>query len=179
MDLNRNYSTYNTVTGNFAHIRPLSEAVENIQYWFNELNEHLEKAEADNKYLQSENYKDSELASMQNKISQLKADKEKIWEDARRGFPITEDEERKIQNWIKLHDATVHANPKGYHGVSGGGYAYEFYPTGIGTSGVCYCEVCRRRALDVAYASGKGYSREAFNTYMKKNDGMIEFQELG
>lgn len=31
--------------------------------------------------------------------------------------------------------------------MSGGGYEYNFYPTAIGTSGVCICSTCRSKAI--------------------------------
>lgn len=60
------------------------------------------------------------------------------------GFPITEEENKKILRWQKMHEATAHkaTNAKQrmhLQGVSGGRYSYHFVPTALGTSGVVRC----------------------------------------
>ena len=47
----------------------------------------------------------------------------------------------------------VHANPEGYHGASGGGFSYTFYPTGLGTT----CNQCKAKAI--REAGKKWYDR--------------------
>lgn len=81
-------------------------------------NEYLEK---ENVRLKSEAYKDEELAKMKERY-------DKMSEDYYRGFPISEKEEKKINEWIKTL-------PEAYTGAIGGRFTYKFYPTGLGTVG--------------------------------------------
>lgn len=111
-------------------------------------------------------------------MQEMKKERDAALADMWRGFPITESESVAIRDWKKKHDTEAHGNAQGYHGCSGGGYTYIFYPTGIGTSGVCRCDICHRRAMDAAYAHG-AYSRDIYTAQMKERDGSFEFQELG
>lgn len=86
------------------------------------------------KELTSEHYKDEELAKMKAELETARA-------DLRRGFEISEREDKDIENWIENHENTVHGGNH-HHGVSGGGYKFVFYPTGLGTSGVVRCCIC-------------------------------------
>ena len=80
-------------------------------------NEYLEK---ENERLKSEAYKDEELAKMKERY-------DKMSEDYYRGFPISEEEEKKINEWIQ-------ALTKADTGASGGRFIYRFYPTALGTA---------------------------------------------
>lgn len=90
--------------------------------------------------VRSEKWKDAELQN-------LKRERDQAVEDMYRGFPISQDESDKINAWIKAHDTEVHNNPQQYHGASGGGYEYVFFPTGLGTVAYCICGSCKRRSL--------------------------------
>lgn len=111
-------------------------------------------------------------------MQDMKKQRDAALADMWRGFPITEGENKAINDWKKKHDTEAHGNPQGYHGCSGGGYTYMFYPTGIGTSGVCRCDICHRRAMDAAYAHGS-YNRNVYQAEMKERGGSFEFQALG
>ena len=87
--------------------------------------------------MESEAYKDSELARMRAELDEAKA-------DLYRGFGISKDESKAIAEWIENHENTYH-NGNHYHGVSSGGYEYIFYPTGIGTAGEIRCSSCGKR----------------------------------
>lgn len=106
-----------------------------------------------------------------NKLQEMKQELERTKQNMYRGFPITEAEEKKINNWILKHDEEVHNNLNHYHGVSGGGYEYSFIPTGLGTIGYCICETCKNRALREC---GKDYWQQ-----LKENNGYIEFGDFG
>ena len=123
------------------------------------------------KRVKDDTYKDSELQKMQSRYNEMS-------EDYYRGFPVSAKESERVNEWIRKHDASEHSNPKGYHGCSGGGFIYEFYPTAIGTAGTCICGTCRRKALNHACKTGE-YDREAYQWYMKEHNGEFEFQELG
>lgn len=102
-----------------------------------------------------------------------------------RGFYISEKESKEVSEWQKNHDAIIHSNPNQYHRGSGEGYVYEFYPTIIGTSGVCVCCSCRNMAHRIAATADTpvvkiyGYDRKIYEAYMEEHNGEFEFQELG
>lgn len=84
-------------------------------------NEYLRK---ENERLKSEQYKDEELA-------RLKEENEKLKADYYRGFPISEEEKKKIDEWKN----SLPEVPITKLGAIGGRYIYEFTPTSIGVSG--------------------------------------------
>ena len=84
-------------------------------------NEYLKK---ENERLKSESYKDEELAKM-------KSDYEEMKSDYYRGFPISEEEDKKIKEWINKQ---MKKNSS-VGGAIGGRFKYQFIPTGIGTVG--------------------------------------------
>lgn len=122
------------------------------------------------KRVKSEAYKDEEIAK-------LKEQADEYWEQLRYGFGVTKEEHDKVYQWQKNHDATEHNNLKGYHGVSGGGYSYMFYPTSIGVFWHCECDICKRKAMDAAYATG-AFDKNAYAQYMKVHNGKIEFDDV-
>lgn len=91
--------------------------------------EHLMK-EIEN--VKDEKFKDKELQKMKQELKTMR-------EEYYRGFPISKDEEEEIKEFMKKHNE----KHGGYHGCSGGGFAYIFYPTAIGTSGVVRCDRCK------------------------------------
>lgn len=74
---------------------------------------------------------------MQERLDEMQKD---YW----RGFPITEKEQKAIDEWKKKHNEEAHGYTTDYmrmraEGCSGGRYAYQFLPTALGTSGVIKC----------------------------------------
>ena len=67
--------------GKFHHIKPLSESIDNLQYWFSSLNEEIERVSAENARLKDEHYKDKELQAMKTKMEEVIAQKDEIWND--------------------------------------------------------------------------------------------------
>ena len=106
-----------------------------------------------------------------NKLQEMKQELEQTKQDMRRGFPIDEADNKKINQWILKHDEDVHHNPNHYHGVSGGGYEYSFHPTGLGTIGYCVCGICKSRAIQE-----KGIK---YWDYLKEHNSYIEFGNFG
>lgn len=105
--------------------------LQDIKKVFQELYDHYrsvvnrnEWLTSENERLKSETYKDEEL-------SKMKEEYEKMKRAYYLGFPITEEENNRINEWI---DNQMKKKP-GIGGVSGGRFHYEFLPTGIGTSG--------------------------------------------
>lgn len=95
--------------------------------------------EEENRKLKEENYKDEQLSEMKQKL-------EKMQKDYWRGFPISEEEEKAIEEWKDKHEEEVHGlktlNDKiRAGGCIGGRYSYCFVPTSIGVIGkvVCSC----------------------------------------
>lgn len=84
--------------------------------------------------VKDEKYKDNELQKMKQELKTMR-------EEYYRGFPISKVEEEKIHEFMKKHDE-IHGN---YHGCSGGGFTYIFYPTALGTSGVIRCDRCKEK----------------------------------
>ena len=74
--------------------------------------------------VKSEKYADEEL-------SRLKSEYDKMKSDYYRGFPISEEEDKNIKDWIKNQQEK---NP-GSGGAAGGRFTYRFTPTGLGTVG--------------------------------------------
>lgn len=144
--------------------KEINDLIENVRYQLNTLNKENEYLRENNQRLRDEHYSEKELAEMSKLLELMRA-------DYLRGFPITEAEEKKINNWILKHDEEVHGNPKHYHGASGGGYEYSFHPTGLGTIGYCICGICKSRGL-----REKG---EKYWDYLKENNGYIEFGDFG
>lgn len=94
-------------------------------YYQNQVIDSLKKQ---NKELKSEKYKDNELTAMKEECNRLR-------ESNRRGFPISEEEDKVLNEWIKNHEK----KHKGEHGCVGGKYTYIFTPTSIGTFGTIKC----------------------------------------
>ena len=107
------------------------------------------------------------------RLQELTEELNKVRADARRGFSIWEDESEAIAAWKKKHDTEVHGNPKQYHGASGGGYSYRFYPTGIGTLGQCVCLQCEKYALIKSEGDPKKYYK-----LLEERDGRLTFSEF-
>lgn len=118
-----------------------------------------------------------DAAYVSNELSKIKDELDIAKADLIRGFPISAEKMKAINEWQTRHEEEIHHNFDHYHGTSGGGYLYEFYPTAIGTSGVCVCEVCKRRAYDMAYALGR-YNSEKYHRYMKKFNSEFQFQDF-
>ena len=112
--------------------RDLQMMFENITNQLNNKDHTIEALRKQNAYLNSEHYKDEELARMKKELDEAKA-------DLNRGFGITEEEAKAIRDWEFIHSKAVHDGS--YGGAIGGLYEYVFTPTSIGVIGVvrCHC----------------------------------------
>lgn len=130
---NSRYCTY--YNGEYTQVDPLEDCVRAI-LCRNKIDEDkIKRLEEENKKLKEEVWKDEELQKMKSDLERMRA-------DYRRGFSITEDEEKRIKEWKQKHDEEVHGvryDVPSYKMRSGGNYSYHFYPTSIGTSGVIRC----------------------------------------
>lgn len=97
----------------------------------------LKYLELQNRELYDEHYKDHELKQMLDELNKMK-------DDYYRGFPISEEENKNIKEWIDNHERDVHGcytleDKINRGGCCGGTYTYEFVPTSIGTIGTVKC----------------------------------------
>ena len=87
----------------------------------------------ENERLKSEAYKDEELAKM-------KEEYERMIDDYQSGFAISEEEEKKIAEWIETL-------PKANTGAIGGRFRYSFFPTSIGTVGEVFDSITGKKLV--------------------------------
>lgn len=145
-------------------IAEAEKALDSVKSMVSDLRRRYADAAKQVRDISDEKWKDRQL-------EQLKAERDQAVRDSQRGFPITEQELQAIHKWQQEHDTNVHNNPKQYHGASGGGYSFVFYPTGLGTAGDCICSSCKSRAIREAGA--------LWYDKLKELGGIFEFQELG
>ena len=77
-------------------------------------------------------------------MTRMKSQFDEMKKDYYRGFPITENEKQKVEEWMKKHDAEAHGAANNTDrlrraGCCGGNYSYEFIPTSIGTVSYVKC----------------------------------------
>lgn len=123
--------------GGIVNVPPIDELCEALKRKFEDKEERIERLKEELEKLKSENWKDKELQDMKEKLDEMK-------KAYYRGFPISEKEEKDIQNWIKEHEKKYHPpieTPFGKFrgGAIGGCYSYIFTPTSIGTVGTIKC----------------------------------------
>ena len=100
-----------------------NECIESLCIRNFDQNARIESLREENKHLKSEHYKDTELQSLQSKYDELK-------KDAHRGFPITEEESKRIYEWKYKHEMQEHPRAS---------YTYIFAPTALGLIGKIKC----------------------------------------
>lgn len=120
--------------------------------------------------MEKENYKDNKIKALSERLHDLE-------ENYYRGFPISEKRASDIQQWKDHHEISEHNNSSHYQGCSGGGYAYSFYPTAIGTLGICSCSICDEAARQYACLNGT-YDRKRYTEYMRTHNGSFEFERF-
>ena len=128
------YSTYRD--GQYINVPPMDELCLALKDKFMRQEETIEVLRDEIKRLKDKNWKDEELQAMKKNFDKMQKD---YW----RGFPITEEEDKKIKEWINKHEEEKHPRtkmdymPRG--GAIGGCYSYHFVPTSIGTFGTIKC----------------------------------------
>ena len=115
----------------------VAEAFQTIQREIDLLKYQNRRLNEENCRLKNENYKNEELSGMRRQL-------EKMQQEYYRGFPISEEEQKSIREWVDKHDKEVHhARTLGdklkLGGCCGGRYSYHFVPTSIGTIGTVKC----------------------------------------
>lgn len=148
----------------FYNEKEVNKKLDEIRDQFILANKSIQYLREENERLRDEHFKDKQLDEMSKILESVRA-------DYLRGFPISEEEEKKIYEFQKDHDTNFHSNPTQYHGVSGGGYEFSFYPTGLGTISYCICGDCKRRAIKEAGAD--------WWSKMKEWGSFVEFGDFG
>ena len=118
----------------------IASVMENILSNIESRDTRIKYLEEENKKLKKEAFKDEELKRMQEKLK-------KASDALTNSFNVSNEEWDKIHEWKKQHEADVHGlytlrERISTHGAAGGGYSYEFYPTGIATFGSVVCNKC-------------------------------------
>ena len=106
------------------YVKKFVQAYKSQERVIHELNEEID-------WLRSEHYKDDKLKEMKTEIDMLTKQLE-------RGFFISEEQDKKIKDWIEKHTKEKHAGSS-YAGAIGGRYEYIFIPTGLGVIGTIKC----------------------------------------
>ena len=122
---------------------------ENTHELIEELKNRFDRQEDRIKYLEEQNKKIQEKSWAEEKYQKMQSRYEAMQRDYYRGFPISEEEEKKIKAWQKKHDTEKHKADTlekrlRLEGVSGGRFKYIFVPTSIGISGCVQCSCGER-----------------------------------
>lgn len=127
------------VDGKKVTIHPIDECFESLRYRIESKDDTIKNLREENKQLKTELYKDTKIQELTTQLEQLSV-------DYYRGFPITEEEKQKIEQWIQQHDKEKHGivtDEQRLHanGCCGGRFTYQFTPTSIGVIGtiICHC----------------------------------------
>ena len=146
-------------------IKLLSERIDDIKQFLLMLVHNNDRLQKKFNELYDEKWADKTLQDMKKELEQTK-------QDLHRGFPISKKENEQINKWKLEHDEKIHNNPTHYHGCSGGGYEYTFYPTGIGTIGYCFCITCKAKAI-------REKGKDWYDYCNKELHGVFEFGDFG
>lgn len=135
MVIDQEFSTY--YDGKWTKVHKLEDCLNSIKYRIEDNENQIKRLEEENKQLKSENYKDEELTKMKSELEEMRA-------SFYRGFPISEKEQKAIEEWQRRHDKEVHSlktldERLKAGGCTGGRYKYIFTHTSIGVSGAVVC----------------------------------------
>lgn len=103
--------------------------IKNVEDGLKKRDEEITRLREENKRLRDEAYKDSELQMMKRKMQAMQ-------EELNRGFPITEDEDTKIREWIEKHLTKRHKL------IVNGRFKYEFQDFAEVSVGSVVCTEC-------------------------------------
>lgn len=130
------FGTYTThdENGNPVEVYSADECLHAIQMRIKSYERLIPALRKENEQLKAENYKDQELALMQQKY-------EAICESMKRGFQIDKDEENAINYWKNKHSLEKHKMEFTGKRIrySNHSYTYEFFPSELGVFGTIKC----------------------------------------
>ena len=105
--------------------------MEDIKKTLQQVYDHYRNVCNQNDYLRKEIEKVKSEKYADEELSKMKEEYERMKKDYYRGFPISEEESKKIKEWM---DKQMEKNPS-TGGAIGGRFSYKFIPTGVGTVG--------------------------------------------
>lgn len=113
------------------------EALEDVKNYIKCLSTENKDLQQRINVMQDDKYKDKELAKMKTTLNRMK-------EDYTRGFPITKEQEEKIDEWIEKHRQKYHSCNylRKWDGCS---IIYLFEPTHEKCFGAVECTTCKNR----------------------------------
>lgn len=164
------FSSY--LDGKFHTYQGLEKCLDEIKDLVEDAYAYAERKEEENQELKDLHW-ESDL------LKKMKADHDLMEADYYRGFPITEHQQKAIQEWEDQHWTNQHAAPDNKSrlakmGAIGGSFYYKFVPTSIGISGCICCSSCMERAR-----RNSGDNRDRLAELIKEYDAEYEFQKIG
>lgn len=132
------------VNGALRQVHDSDDALESIRIEYESKVDTIPRLSEANKKLKDEAYKDNELSAMKKELSDAKKRFQEQLEDYDRGFPISAEENEKIEAWKKQHLSEAHGSKTSverlaFGGAIGGTFKYEFVPTSLGVIGSVKC----------------------------------------
>ena len=130
MSQDHQYYVTSCNSGECLTIPPMKELCEILTRKFEDIDKLCEYLREENEKLKNGEFEKQELKRLKERYDEMQA-------DYFRGFPISEEEDKKVKKWMNEHEKKC----VGGHGCVGGKYIYKFVPTSIGTIGkvVCSC----------------------------------------
>lgn len=126
------------LNGEFKTIKDFDGCLENLRYLSEMDKQTIERLRKENEKLRDEKFKDETIRDLQSQINDLT-------NRLNRAFEISENNSKKINNWMRTHIKQKHWNHFTDSPIStgaiGGKFTYKFFPTSIATFGevVCSC----------------------------------------
>lgn len=132
------------VNGTLRQVHDFDDALESIRIVYQSKVDAVSRLSEENKRLRDEAYKDNELSAMEKELLDTKKRFQEQMEDYNRGFPISAEENEKIEVWKKQHLAEAHGvktseERLAFGGAIGGTFKYKFVPTSLGVIGSVKC----------------------------------------
>ena len=114
--------------------------LERIEEINEEKDDLIEKLKLENERLKSGVYENSV-------VKELEEENKRLRQDNLRGFPITEEQAKAIEEWRIKHESEVHGRKTledrlRAGGAIGGKYFYRHIPTSLGVVGEIVCDEC-------------------------------------
>lgn len=129
--------------GKLVKVESNEDLLKAISVVLEEKDKKIERLTNENETMKAEHFKDKQLSEMQEEVDKMKKKIDVLRKSSMRGFPISEEEEKKIEEWQKKHIKKKHWDkehdcPKSA-GAIGGRFSYHFIPTSIGVIGEVKC----------------------------------------
>ena len=106
--------------------------IHDLKSLLQEVYDHYRSVVKTNDYLKNEIEKVKSEKYADEVLLKMRSEYEKMKSDYYRGFPISEEESKKIKEWMNKQ---IEKNPS-TGGAIGGRFSYKFIPTGVGTIGI-------------------------------------------